>query len=241
MTTPVSRPPGGAIPSAPVPGRPSDQPRSGGIPGRIRQLAWASVPIWSLSLLAFAPFLRIALARRRGRDWAVFAGYLAAVVLIVIMMSLSSSDQDAVGAVAGTMALVVGVVAAVHAFIAFRPGPETVGGSAASELALTTARTRMRRREQARELAASNPVLAHELGVGRPDVPHDYDDGGLVDVNHVPGQVLQESLGLTAAESAAIISVREQLGRFSGPDELTAYTELTPDRIDTLRDWMLFA
>jgi len=80
------------------------------------------------------------------------------------------------------MAIVVAVVAAVHAFIAFRPGPETVGGSAASELALTTARTRMRRREQARELAASNPVLARELGVGRPDVPHDYDDGGTLDV-----------------------------------------------------------
>ena len=196
------------------------------------------MPIWSFSLLAFVPFLRIALARGRARDWAVFAGYLASTVIVI---SAAASNNDAAGAVAGTMAIVVAVVAAVHAFIAFRPGPETVGGSAASELALTTARTRMRRREQARELAASNPVLARELGVGRPDVPHDYDDGGLVDVNHVPGQVLQESLGLTAAESAAIILVREQLGRFSGPDELTAYTELPPDRVDALRDWLLFA
>ena len=196
------------------------------------------MPIWSFSLLAFVPFLRIALARGRARDWAVFAGYLASTVIVI---SAAASNNDAAGAVAGTMAIVVAVVATVHAFVAFRPCSETVGGSAASELALTTARTRMRRREQARELAASNPVLARELGVGRPDVPHDYDDGGLVDVNHVPGQVLQESLGLTAAESAAIITVREQLGRFSGPEELTAYTELAPDRVDALRDWMLFA
>ena len=238
MTTPVSRPPGGAIPFAPAPGRPADQPRSGGIPGRIRQLAWASVPIWSFSLLAFVPFLRIALARGRARDWAVFAGYLASTVSVI---SAAASNNDAAGAVAGTMAIVVAVVAAVHAFVAFRPGSETVGGSAASELALTSARTRMRRREQARELAASDPVLARELGVGRPDMPHDYDDGGLVDVNHVPGEVLRQSLGLTAAESAAIITVREQLGRFSGPEELTAYTELAPDRVDALRDWMLFA
>ena len=238
MTTPVSRPPGGAIPFAPAPGRPADQPRSGGTPGRIRQLAWASVPIWSFSLLAFVPFLRITLARGRTRDWAVFAGYLASTVIVI---SAAASNNDAAGAVAGTMAIVVAVVAAVHAFVAFRPGSETVSGSAASELALTTARTRMRRRQQARELVASNSVLAHELGVGRPDVPHDYDDGGLVDVNHVPGDVLQAGLGLTAAESAAIISVREQLGRFSGPEELTAYTELAPDRVDALRDWMLFA
>ena len=196
------------------------------------------MPIWSFSLLAFVPFLRIALARGRTRDWAVFAGYLASTVIVI---SAAASNNDAAGVVAGTMAIVVAVVAAVHAFVAFRPGSETVGGSAASELALTSARTRMRRRQQARELAASNPVLARELGVGRPDVPHDYDDGGLVDVNHVPGEVLRQSLGLTAAESAGIITVREQLGRFGGPEELTAYTELAPDRVDALRDWMLFA
>ncbi len=234
MTTPVSRRPGGgAIPFAP------DQPR-GGVPGRLRQLGWASVPILSVSLLAFAPFLRLAVARRRARDWAVFAGYLAAVILIVILMSIAGSDQDAAAAVAGTMVVVVGVVAAVHAFVAFRPGWEAVGGSPASELALATARARMHSRQQARELAEGNPVLARELGIGRPDVPHDYDDGGLVDVNHVPAEVLRTSLGLTAAESEAVIKVREQLGRFSGPEELTAYTELAPDRIDALRDWMMF-
>jgi hypothetical protein len=221
-----------------VPGKPADQLHVGGVPGRVRQLAWASVPIWSVSLLAFVPFLRIALARRRARDWAVFAGYLAGSVIVI---SAAASNNDAASAVAGTMAIVVAVVAAVHAFVAFRPGSPALGGFTASELALTAARARMGSREQARELTASNPVLARELGIGRPDVPHDYNDGGLVDVNHVPGEVLQQSLGLTAAESAAVITVREQLGRFSGPEELTAYTELTPDRVDALRDWMLFA
>ena len=210
------------------------------MPGRLRQLAWASVPIWSVSLLAFAPFLRLALARRRARDWAVFAGYLAAVILVVILISVAGPDEDAVATVAGTMVVVVGVVAAVHAFVAFRPGSEAVGGSQASELALDAARARMRGRQQARELAEGNPVLARELGIGRPDVPRDYDDGGLVDVNHVPAEVLRKSLGLTAAESEAVIKVRERLGRFSGPEELTAYTELPPDRVDALRDWMLF-
>lgn len=242
MTTPVPRPPVGAVPSAPAPpgGRLAVQP-PGGMPGRLRQLAWASVPIWSLSLLAFAPFLRIALARRRARDWAVFAGYLAATVLTVTLFSLSTSDQDAAGAAAGVMIIVVGVAAAVHAFVAFRPGGEVVAGPTASELALSTARARVSRRQQARELVAGNPVLARELGIGRPDVPHDYDDGGIVDVNHVPGKVLLHSLGLTVAESASVITARARLGRFSGPEEVAAYTELTPERVDALRDWMLFA
>ena len=197
------------------------------------------MPLWSLSLLAFAPFLRLAFARRRARDWVVFAAYLAAAILVVVLASLPG-PSDAAAAAAGLLAILVMGVAAVHAFVAFRAMPEVAGGAQASELALTTARARMHRREQARHLAEDNPVLARELAIGRPDVPHDYDDGGLVDVNHVPGDVLASSLGLIPAESAAIIAARDQLGRFSSPEELSAYAQLPPDRVEALRDWMLF-
>ena len=39
-------------------------------------------------------------------------------------------------------------------------------------------------------------MLAQELKIGRPDLPRDYDDGGLVDVNHVPAAILAARLGL---------------------------------------------
>lgn len=181
MTTPIAdRPDGGARPPVPAPGpaeRAAGRAEGGAGSGRLRQVAWASVPIWSLSLLAFVPFLRLALDRRRPRDWVVFAGYLAA-----------SID-----------------------------------------------------RHQAREFAEHNLVLARDLRIGRPDLPHDYDDGGLVDVNQVPGDVLVSCLGLTGAESAAVVAARDQLGRFSSPEELTAYAELPPDRVEALRDWMMFS
>jgi hypothetical protein len=48
----------------------------GRLSGRLSRLAWASVPVWSLSLLSYVPFSRLAVARRRNRDWGVFAGYL---------------------------------------------------------------------------------------------------------------------------------------------------------------------
>ena len=102
-------------------------------------------------------------------------------------------------------------------FVAFRPMPEVAGGASASELALTMARARMHRRQQARQLAQDNPVLARELAIGRPDVPHDYDDGGLVDVNHVPGDVLASSLGLTPAESAAVAATGISLAGSAAP------------------------
>lgn len=244
MTPPVARQPeGGAGPSVPVlPGRPPTGPQGGGGSGRFRQFAWASVPIWSLSLLAYVPFLRLAFARRRTRDWLVFAGYLAASTTVLILLAVPGADDpasDTAAALGITLALALMAVGAVHAFVAFRPTPQA-GGALASEQALNTARARMDRRRQARELAERNPVLARDLKIGRPDVPHDYDDGGLVDVNHVPGDVLASRLGLTPAESAAVIEARGQLGRFSSPEELSVYAQLPPDRVEALRDWMMF-
>ena len=247
MTEPVAHPPVGgaglsrAAPAGPRPGR----PQGGNVGGRLRQFAWASVPVWSVSLLAFAPFPRLAFARRRARDWAVFAGYLMAVILVVVFASLPGRN-DAGATVAGLTAIVLIAVAAVHTFVAFRPTAalESELGSAArpneNELAVASAEARMRRRSKARELVRANQVLARELQIGRPDIPHEYDDGGLVDVNHVPSEVLASGLGLTPQETAAVVAGRDQLGRFTSPEELSVYAQLSPDRVDALRDWMLF-
>jgi hypothetical protein len=241
MATPIAdRSDGSAQPLAPLPaGRPLGPPQGSAGSGRLRQFAWASVPVLSISLLAFAPFLALALARRRARDWVVFAGYLVTSIVVLVLMSIAG-PADAVSATAGTLAMVVMVVGGVHTFVAFRPTREA-NGSLTSEQALTAARARMHRRHQARELAEHNPVLARDLRIGRPDVPHDYDDGGLVDVNQVPGQVLASCLGLTPAESAAVIAARDQLGRFSSPEELSVYAQLPPDRVEALCDWMMFS
>jgi hypothetical protein len=91
---------------------------------RIRQLAWAAVPLLSVSLLAFAPFLCVALIRRRARDWQVLASYAAAVVVEVVLVSAikpGSAASDAAGTIAGTIGAALIVVATVHALAAFRP------------------------------------------------------------------------------------------------------------------------
>jgi len=98
----------------------------------------------------------------------------------------------------------------------------------------------MRLRREARKLQHDNPVLAQELKIGRPDLPRHYDDGGLVDVNHVPAAVLASRLGLAPAEVTAVTAARGQLGRFSSIDELSVYANLPPDRLDGLHDWLLF-
>jgi DivIVA domain-containing protein len=94
---------------------------------RVRQVAWAGLPILSFSLLAWWPFLVIALIRLRARDWAVFAAYLAALVGEIAFLILGA--QGVIPAEGGAitflwLVLVVAVTAAVHTFVAFRPGAE---------------------------------------------------------------------------------------------------------------------
>jgi hypothetical protein len=48
----------------------------------------------SISLLAFAPFLRLALIRRQARDWAVLAAYAAAVVLELVLVSVGKGEAS---------------------------------------------------------------------------------------------------------------------------------------------------
>ena len=56
----------------------------------------------------------------------------------------------------------------------------------------------------------------------------------------MPGPALAHLLGLAPAEAAGVLGARDRIGRFSSADELCAYTSLTPDRVDELRDLMLF-
>jgi hypothetical protein len=212
--------------------------------GTVRQIWWASVPVWSIGFLSFVPFLVYAIMRRRGRDWAVFAGYLAATVAIFVALDASSQDSDAVG---GFIIALAGC-AAVHAAVLFRPSrglppgaaPASVSPQQRNQAAVAAARDKLERRKDARHLVATNPALARDLKIGRPDLPREYDDGGLVDVNHVPGAALASGLGLTPAEQRDVLAARDKLGRFGSADELCAYTQLSPDRVDELRDLMIF-
>jgi DNA uptake protein ComE-like DNA-binding protein len=205
-------------------------------------VAWALVPLLSLGLLAFVPFLRLALARRRRADWQVFSGYLVGDVVAVVLVS-ATADNGAGATLSGLLLLLLAGFSTVHTLIAFRPGAGEPAVPAAStdanRQAVADAAERMRLRREARKLQQDNPVLAQELKIGRPDLPRDYDDGGLVDVNHVPAAILASHLGLAPAEVTAVIAARDKLGRFSSTDELSAYADLPPDRLDGLRDWLL--
>jgi DNA uptake protein ComE-like DNA-binding protein len=82
--------------------------------------------------------------------------------------------------------------------------------------------------------------LARELRIGRPDLPREFDDGSLVDVNHEQAPVLVDRLGLAQEEVARVVATRAQLGRFSSPAELAVYAELPDTTVEAARDRLLF-
>ncbi|SDT78672.1 hypothetical protein SAMN04489716_8469 [Actinoplanes derwentensis] len=138
-----------------------------------------------------------------------------------------------------------------------RPGPPRRSGSPALshyppppppwhqpgvDPALARARWRAGRREEARKLQATQPSMAAELMIGRPDMPgRQYDDGGLVDVNHVPAEHLARHLHIDRPLADEIIAVRDVHNGLSTPEELIVYcAALTPEKLATFRDRLIF-
>ena len=82
--------------------------------------------------------------------------------------------------------------------------------------------------------------MARELGIGRPDLQCNFDDGGLVDVNSVPTEVLMQLRGMTAELAERVVQVREIRGPYTFAEELSLFAELPPDLADLLADYLLF-
>lgn len=213
------------------------------------------VPVRTMGFGAWIPFAWRMLASQRWRDAYVLAAYLAAVAAEVSLIAVSSHGHNVVydmwefqfydgsvvgrlGAIGVSIGLVTGYIAAIHALVVFRPSAGFRGAPLHRPLetrdstVLRAARHRVRRRAAARK-------LAERLGVGRPDLPRKYDDGGLVDINHAADQALAGQLGMAQHEIDALRAARQRLGRFSSAAELAVYAQLPAHRVDQLRDFVI--
>lgn len=70
--------------------------------------------------------------------------------------------------------------------------------------------------------------------MGPPDLRREFDDGGLVDVNAVPGSVLATLPGFTPASAEEVVRTRERVGPLTSPEELVVYGSVPPEVLDLL-------
>lgn len=111
----------------------------------------------------------------------------------------------------------------------------------ANEQAVAHAKSRQELRRRAREIADDDPALAHELRIGRPDLPRTFDDGGLIDVNHAPPEALAMLPGMTPELVERVLKARsEQGGGFVSAEELALAADIPPERVAGMAEYTLF-
>ncbi|GIF35818.1 ComEA family DNA-binding protein [Actinoplanes xinjiangensis] len=203
--------------------------------------------------------------RLRSRLHTVLAfGYLA-VLAVITVARLTASTGNGSGdenAVAGIVYFMVWVTGTIHVTALQMKVRERFFRQAAAEHqrglphypppawqhgtgvdpALAAAQWRAARRQEARELQATQPAMANELMIGRPDLPgRQYDDGGLIDVNHVPADWLVRYLTIDRDLADRIVEARDRHNGFTTAEELVVYCEgLTPAKLDLFRDRLVF-
>jgi DNA uptake protein ComE-like DNA-binding protein len=104
---------------------------------------------------------------------------------------------------------------------------------------LRAARERLAQHEEALKLARENPRLALEAGVGRPDLPGAY-DGGLVDLNHAPREVIDGLPTFDTELAGRLVAVRERVDGFASLEDLGTMLDLPGDQVEHLRDHVVF-
>jgi DNA uptake protein ComE-like DNA-binding protein len=207
-------------------------------------VCWALLPAVSLGLLNIVPALHAAFRLRRRSLWATAITY--GLLTLVATTLMSSDPNSGTAGHAGTrggvgVALLLGgaVVATVHAFmlrVQVFPSVAAMRTPLRDDPAVAAAVAAAQRRQHAHALADRDPALARELRIGRPDLHRKFDDGGLVDVNHVPAPVLTNHLGLSAQQADAVVQARDQLGGFATIPELENCAGLDGATVDALAD-----
>jgi hypothetical protein len=203
-------------------------------PGEVRPLnpAWIALPLLSLGFAAFAPLLYAAIRRSSRRLGVCAALYLVADLVFVALSSVSKS-HSAGGGVAGAGIICIAIGGSVHVAAIRKPAARPLD-------AVARVRLERERRRRARAIAASDPRLALEAGIGRPDLPGHEDDGGLVDVNHAPASVLATLPGIDASIAHRIADACNSVGGFLSAAHVSIALDLPPQQLRDAEDRMLF-
>ncbi|WP_311922217.1 helix-hairpin-helix domain-containing protein [Microbispora sp. H10836] len=204
---------------------------------------WALAPLYTCGFGTPLTMLYAALRRRSAWYGAASAGYATA---IGTWIYLAEAYDEAEAPFLVSLAMVLGMlgpwlVGTVHSLtVRKQVFDDLLPDSSANEQAVAFVQHRRALREQARELAQRDPVLARELRIGRPDLPRQYDDGGLVDVNRAPASVIAGLPGLTPALAEQIVRVRDQVGGFVSAEDVSAAASLPPNLTADLAEYGIY-
>jgi len=197
---------------------------------------WLVLIALGLGFTTWAGFLYIGLRARR-RAWLAWASVYAALLVAFGVLDSSATPSSTASGFAAVALLAAWVGGTTHAAVVRKDAARARRPGNAARL--QAARRRIDRRAEGRRLAARDPRLAREAGVGRPDVPGS-DDYGLVDVNHAATEALCRLPGITPELAHRITDTREDVGFFRSAEDLGITLDLPPQLIDDLQEYAVF-
>lgn len=216
-------------------------------PGQVVKGRWYFVvTVCSGGVLAWLPFVHAGNHLRRPSVTRLAWRYLAVAVVIGILLALTPRDEhgqttsglgEAISVVGGLLAIATIALGCVQLAPLRR---EVYGGAPPPEQdtvdpALTAALEARQRRVHARQIAARDPLLARDLKIGRPDLPHTFNDGGLVDLNSASAQTIAQTCDLPRTIGEDIEAARPP-GGFMAVDDVFSLAEVPLAAWDIIRD-----
>jgi DNA uptake protein ComE-like DNA-binding protein len=215
---------------------PPHRPAHGAGPGsRWQGKAWLLLTL-PVGLTTWAAFLYVGIRARRP-SWIAWAGVYAATLAGWLVIDSPGRPAGTAHGIATVLAILTWIGGGIHAAAISNDAVRRI--STRNDPAVAAAEARIGLRAEGKHLLATQPDVAREVGVGRPDVPgaHDY---GLIDVNHCPAETLTRLPGVTNELARQIIAGREQAGGYSSIEDVGLLMNLPPATVDALRDLTAF-
>jgi hypothetical protein len=198
--------------------------------------------LWGITVLATfgvaGPVLiGYAGGRARKRSWFVAAGVYTALIVGGVVLASASEDESTGRTLAGFAILLAWFAGPVHAFLVRREMERLVASP--TRRAVSAARDAVAGRAEAQRLARSEPAVANQKGVGRPDVRGSH-DMGVVDVNRAGAKALSRLPGVDDDLAREIVRAREQIDGFGSLEDLGVVLRLDGDVVEDLRPYVVF-
>ncbi|MEU7211954.1 hypothetical protein AB0B06_26465 [Streptomyces sp. NPDC044989] len=205
---------------------------------------WALIPVLTLGVGTLPLMIHATVRTKSGAQALATVPYGVATALFLVFDPDVSATNETVFGVAMFFNILVGTG---HAFgirsrVWKSPDAELIRPLQHRQRALLAAhRDEQAARHTARGIAATDPRRALELRIGRADLPdRAFPDGGLVDVNNVPADVLARHLTLSDERAAQIVRTRAVVGGFASADDLSVTMDLPPRHLDAVADRLVF-
>jgi hypothetical protein len=204
-------------------------------------VTWAALPLLSLGWATPLTFTAAALWRRR-THLVIAALVYVGIFMVQIVLAPQIDYDDTARRLFHATVFCQAIIGCFHAFYLRRGvfDPHAVAGTAGNEAAIGRVRMQRVLRQKARDLARDDPGLAKELRIGRPDLRRQFNDGGLVDVNHAPPEALTTLPGITGEMAERVVRLREETGCYVSAEELSARAELPPSLTPDLAEYTIF-